>query len=356
LQNFDFSRVHEPADYRETLLRLLRFPSIALKSWVYRQYDHQVRVGTVVTPGSDAAVIRIQTGDSWKYLAASVDCNARYVLLDPYRGAKIAVAECARNLAMSGAVPVALTDNLNFGNPHNAEIFWQLQQSVNGLAEACRFFNTPVTGGNVSLYNQSPAGPIDPTPTVGMVGLIPDEKSITTSGFKQAGDAILLLGGWGWEIAGTTYLQEIHGLKRGMPPEIDLEKELALHDAVRALIRLREAKSAHDLSDGGLAVAVAESCLSGTRPWGAEIEISANQRLDVALFNETQSRAVVTVRRENVSGVLMMLEARGVPAQLIGRVTEKDLVIKHGGQASTWTLADLQKSWSDSFGEIMEGA
>jgi phosphoribosylformylglycinamidine synthase len=354
LQNFDFSRVHEPADYRETLLRLLRFPSIALKSWVYRQYDHQVRVGTVVTPGSDAAVIRIQTGDSWKYLAASVDCNARYVLLDPYRGAKIAVAECARNLAMSGAVPVALTDNLNFGNPHNAEIFWQLQQSVNGLAEACRFFNTPVTGGNVSLYNQSPAGPIDPTPTVGMVGLIPDEKSITTSGFKQAGDAILLLGGWGWEIAGTTYLQEIHGLKRGMPPEIDLEKELALHDAVRALIRLREAKSAHDLSDGGLAVAVAESCLSGTRTWGAEIEISAEQRLDVALFNETQSRAVVTVRRENVSGVLMMLEARGVPAQLIGRVTEKDLVLKQGEKSVTWTNQELQAAWGESFAKVME--
>ena len=199
-QKLDLSKVAQ-VDLQAALPKLLATPDLASKRWVYRQYDHMVRVGTVTAPGSDAAVVRIPTGENaWKYLAASVDCNAHYVALEPKLGALIAVAECARNLAMTGAEPLALTDNLNFGNPHVPENFYMLQQSVDGLAEGCRAFDIPVTGGNVSLYNQSPAGPIDPTPTVGIVGLIRDAKHITPSHFQQKGDAILLIGDIGEEL------------------------------------------------------------------------------------------------------------------------------------------------------------
>src|SRR5581483_6202364 len=196
------------ADSHSALLQLLLHPTIASKNWVYRQYDHMVRAGTCVLPGSDAAVFLVREAN--KILAATSDCNALYCALDPREGAKIAVAEAARNLACSGAVPLAVTDNLNFGNPHKPENFWQLRECVEGLAEGCRVFNTPVTGGNVSLYNENPGGAIDPTPTVGMVGLIENEKQITTQFFKDAGDAIILLGGFGSEMGATQYLKLVH--------------------------------------------------------------------------------------------------------------------------------------------------
>ena len=246
-QKLDLASVPE-ADIQEVLPKLLATPDLASKRWIYRQYDHMVRVGTVTAPGSDAAVVRVPTGEmsgvpAWKYLAASVDCNAHYVAAEPKLGALIAVAECARNLAMTGAEPLALTDNLNFGNPHNPENFYMLQQAVDGLAEGCRAFDIPVTGGNVSLYNQSPAGPIDPTPTVGIVGLIRDPKHITPSHFQNHGDAILLLGGpadggFGEELGASLYLREIHEVKRGRPPELNMECEKKLHEAVRSAIRL----------------------------------------------------------------------------------------------------------------------
>src|SRR5450432_2852860 len=196
-----------------SLLALLSHPSIASKNWVYRQYDHMVRAGTCVLPGSDAAVFLIREAD--KIVAATTDCNALYCTLDPREGAKIAVAEAARNLACSGAMPLALTDNLNFGNPYKPENFWQLRESVEGLAEACRMFNTPITGGNVSLYNENPNGAIDPTPTVGMVGLIENEKHITRQAFRDAGDVIILIGDLGNELGGSHFLKIIHGKKAG---------------------------------------------------------------------------------------------------------------------------------------------
>jgi phosphoribosylformylglycinamidine synthase len=241
-----------------------------------------VRDNTVVCPGSDAAVLRIKAdslpvaADSHhaprttpeKLIAMSVDGNGAYVYLDPYEGGKIVVAEAARNLACSGAAPLGVTDNLNYANPHNPELFWQLKESVRGLGDACRAFNAPVTGGNCSLYNQHPAGPIDPTPTVAMVGLIEKPEHITTQWFKDEGDTIILLGdavdvsdplhGLG----GSAYLQRIHGLKDGTPPRCDLEKEKELHLALRALIYSGAVKSAHDCSEGGLAVTLAESCIS----------------------------------------------------------------------------------------------
>src|SRR5436190_12439577 len=326
---FTLNGIADTTDATGNLKKLLAWPTIASKNWVYRQYDHTVRDNTIVAPGSDAAVLRIK-GDSVpvgdgngkpvpdKFIAMSVDCNGGYVYLDPYEGGKIAVAEACRNLACSGAVPLGATDNLNFGNPHNPELFYQLKESVRGLADACRHFNAPVTGGNCSLYNQNPSGPIDPTPTVAVVGLIEKPEHITTQWFKDEGDAVLLLGdivdagdklqGLG----GSAYLKEIHGKKTGTPPRLDFEKEKPLHDALRGWIAQGLIKSAHDCSEGGLAVALAESCISQQvaretpRLIGAQIDLTTVGvipvfdhgadivliRLDARLFGETQSRIV----------------------------------------------------------------
>ncbi|MCE0484312.1 MAG: phosphoribosylformylglycinamidine synthase subunit PurL [Methylacidiphilales bacterium] len=348
-QKLDLALVPE-ANIKETLEKLLASPDIASKRWVYRQYDHMVRVGTVTAPGSDAAVVRVPTGDNtWKYLAASVDCNAHYVALEPKLGALIAVAECARNLAMTGAEPLALTDNLNFGNPHNPENFYQLQQAVDGLAEGCRAFDIPVTGGNVSLYNQSPAGAIDPTPTVGIVGLIRDPKHVTPSHFQNPGDAIILVGDPGAELGGSLYLRELHDLKQGRPPELNLEREINLHNAVRSAIRLGEIRSAHDLADGGLLVALAECSVAGARRLGAVITLDAPaSRLDALLFGESQSRAIVTTRPENASALVALLELRGVPARRIGTVGGRDLTLKISGSTPlefTWDVTALHRLW-----------
>ena len=219
----------------ESLRHLLRDPSIASKNWVYRQYDHMVRTGTVVRPGSDAAVFHLREAN--KFLAATTDCNSLYCRLDPREGGRIAVAEAARNLTCSGAVPLAVTDNLNFGNPYKPENFWQMREAVEGLAEACRAFATPVIGGNVSLYNESPAGVVDPTPTVAMVGLIEREEWITTQFFKAEGDLVILLGDFGDEMGGSHFLKVIHGRKAGRPPRLDFAREVALQNALRDLIR-----------------------------------------------------------------------------------------------------------------------
>src|SRR3954465_3605360 len=268
----------------KSLRALLRDPTIASKNWVYRQYDHTVRTGTLVRPGSDAAVFHVRYAN--KILAATTDCNSLYCALDPREGGKIAVAEAARNLTCSGAKPLAITDNLNFGNPYKPENFWQLREAVEGVAEACRAFGTPVTGGNVSLYNESPLGVVDPTPTIAMVGLIDDEKHITTQWFKEEGDLVILVGGEATgpraaahrdegiaapSLGGSRYLKVCHGLKIGPPPHVDLAQEIAVQNAVRDLIREGVVQSAHDCSEGGLAVTLAECCFNPERLLGAEI-------------------------------------------------------------------------------------
>src|SRR2546422_9153336 len=230
-------------DSHEALRQLLRDPTIASKNWVYRQYDHTVRTGTIVKPGSDAAVFFVRYAN--KILAATTDCNSLYCSLHPRTGGKIAVAEAARNLTCSGARPLAVTDNLNFGNPYKPENFWQLREAVEGIAEACRAFGTPVAGGNVSLYNENPAGVVDPTPTIGMVGLIEKEEHITTQWFKDAGDEIILVGEIGDELGGSRFLKVCHGKKIGPPPHVDLAQEIEIQNAVRGLIRERLVKSAH---------------------------------------------------------------------------------------------------------------
>ncbi|MGA9577508.1 MAG: phosphoribosylformylglycinamidine synthase subunit PurL [Terrimicrobiaceae bacterium] len=350
----DIASVPE-TDVQAALTKLLGDPSIASKRWVWRQYDHMVRLGCVVLPGSDAAVFLVR--EAGKILAASTDCNNIYCLLDPREGAKIAVAEAARNLACSGAVPLAITDNLNFGNPHKPENFLQLREAVEGLAEACCAFNTPVTGGNVSLYNESPAGPIDPTPTVAMVGLIEDPKHITTQFFKQPGDVVILIGDLGGELSASHFLKVVHGRKEGAPPHLDFEREKHAHDAVRALIRMGLVQSAHDCSEGGLGVALAEACLSGPQAFGAEVELGeTGLRPEVLLFNETQSRIIISVKRNNATAALALLEWRGVPARRLGVVAQSNsLKISANGQTFTWSLADLDDFWSNAIEGIMRG-
>jgi phosphoribosylformylglycinamidine synthase II len=343
-------------DLQAALLQLLAHPTISSKNWVWRQYDHMVRTGTMVAPGSDAAVFYVR--EAGKILAATTDCNALYCRLDPREGARIAVAEAARNLACSGAVPLAVTDNLNFGNPYKPENFWQLRECVEGLADACRAFGTPVTGGNVSLYNESPAGAIDPTPTVGMVGLIEDARHVTTQCFKQAGDVILLLGGTGDELGGSQYVAVVHGRKEGLPPRLDYARELSLHEAVRDVIRHGLAQSAHDCSEGGLAVALAECCISGPELLGALVNLPLDGKLPAQLlFNESQSRIVLSVRPENLDVVLAALRFHRVPVEEIGEVGGSSLKIScRGASFYAWTTAALHEKWYGAIRRCMEGA
>ena len=335
--------------------QLLRDPSIASKNWVYRQYDHMVRTGTVVRPGSDAAVFHLREAN--KFLAATTDCNSLYCRLDPREGGRIAVAEAARNLTCSGAVPLAVTDNLNFGNPYKPENFWQLREAVEGLAEACRAFATPVIGGNVSLYNESPAGVVDPTPTVAMVGLIEREEWITTQFFKAEGDLVILLGDFGDEMGGSHFLKVIHGRKAGRPPRLDFARELAVQNALRDLIRAGWVRSAHDCSEGGLAVALAESCFNPDGSLGARIDLQAagKRRLDQVLFNETQSRIVISTMPENVVTVLQFMQSRNLPAHRLGTVGGDELRVVVANETLLWPLREIHDDWYDAIANAVRG-
>jgi phosphoribosylformylglycinamidine synthase len=369
----------------EDLKKLLAWPSIASKNWVYRQYDQQVRDGSLVLPGSDAAVIRIKadslpvmsaelaakTGDakiSDKYIAMTVDCNGAYVYLDPYEGAKATVAEACRNLACSGAVPLGATDNLNMPSPLKPELFWQIKESVRGLADGCRAFNAPVTGGNCSLYNQSPGGPIDPTPTVSIVGLIERPEYITTQWFKEEGDAIILLGGaldktdpiFG--LGGSAYLQVIHGKKTGSPPRCDLETAKTLHTTLLGLIQSGLVKSAHDCSEGGLAVALAESCISHLvaretpQLVGATIDLSSikDVRLDALLFGETQPRVIISCKAIDAVKVVERAKLMGVPAAQIGLTGGDSLTVKTATTDVSCGLLELHDLWWNSIARAMQ--
>ncbi|HWY40897.1 MAG TPA: phosphoribosylformylglycinamidine synthase subunit PurL [Chthoniobacterales bacterium] len=349
-------------DAVESLCQLLRDPTIASKNWVYHQYDHTVRTGTIVKPGSDAAVFFVRYAN--KILAATSDCNSLYCALDPREGAKVAVAEAARNLTCSGAKPLAVTDNLNFGNPYKPENFWQLREAVEGAAEACRAFQTPVTGGNVSLYNESPAGVVDPTPTIGMVGLIEKEEHITTQWFKAEGHEIILVGKIGDELGGSRFLKVCHGKKVGPPPRVDLAHEIKVQNAVRDLIRAGLLKSAHDCSEGGLAVAIAESCFNPKGTLGAEIDCSGGRvgrgaggtpaSTEEILFNESQSRIVISVAPENVEKTISILERAGVAFQRLGTVGGQELRIEVDNEKFSWPISNLYDDWWNSIRRLVE--
>ncbi|NLZ92605.1 MAG: phosphoribosylformylglycinamidine synthase subunit PurL [Firmicutes bacterium] len=342
----DLQSLPDVQDANQVLLKLLASPNIASKEWVWQQYDYMVRTSTVVLPGADAAIIRIR--GTKKGIALSTDCNARYVYLDPYTGGKIAVAEAARNVVCSGGEPLAITNCLNFGNPEKPEIFWQFRQAVCGMSEACSAFNTPVTGGNVSFYNETNGEAIYPTPVVGMVGLLEDVQQHCTPAFKAAGDVVVLLGDTYDELGGSEYLANIHQKVQGQPPALDLEKEKALHKVVLAAIKQGLVKSAHDLSEGGLAVALAECCF--TNEIGAAISLSTQGlRLDSLLFGETQSRVLVSVAPDKLSLFLELAAQNLVPAYKIGQTGGTNLQVTVDGAAQIkLPLSQLKKAWQEA--------
>jgi phosphoribosylformylglycinamidine synthase len=353
LQTLSPDLIPVPEDMDKTLESILASPNIADKSWIYRQYDHMVRTNTVVRPGSDAAVVRIK--DTNKALAMSVDCNPRHCFLHPLVGGAAAVAESARNIVCSGGRPLALTDCLNFGNPEKPDIMWQFQQAVEGISLACEKLNTPVVSGNVSFYNETKGTGVYPTPTIGMVGIIEDVSKTIKQWFVNAGDVVILLGETLDEIGGTEYLKVIHSQERGLPPDLDLDKEKALQDAVLEMIGERLVKSAHDCSEGGLAVALAECCFNGEeKPMGCAVDIPSELRADSVLFGESQSRIIVSAAKSDVDAVVKIASGHGVPCEVVGKVGGDALVIKVSGKALIDSKADKLKSvWENAIPEAL---
>jgi phosphoribosylformylglycinamidine synthase len=340
---------------KAVLPRLLSLPTIASKRWIYRQYDHMVQHGTVVLPGSDSGVVRLRLGKSEKFIAISNDCNGRYCYLNPRRGALIAMVECLRNLVCSGATPLAMTDNLNFGNPYKPENFYQLKECVAGLSEACRFFDVPVVGGNVSLYNESPEGAIDPTPTVSVVGFIEEERHVTRQFARSAGSRVVLLGGAPFELGGSQFLGAVHGKKTGDSPGVDLAAEKRLQDLVLSQIRAGRVGAAHDLSEGGLLVALAEM-LFGPGLVGATVDLRgfASPRLDALLFGESQGRVLLEVDDRHLGALSADAAAAGVPCTAIGSFTSsRTLSVATARGELSWPVSELQAGWETSIESAM---
>jgi phosphoribosylformylglycinamidine synthase subunit PurL len=314
MEKFDLIALPIPSDMNQVLERLMGSPNIASKCWVYRQYDTTVRTSTVVGPGSSAGVIRIRK--TKKGIAASTDCNGRYCYLNPRDGAKIAVAESALNVAASGGRPAAITNCLNFGNPYNPEIYYQFTEAVAGMGEACRVLETPVTGGNVSFYNEDPERVVYPTPVIGMIGILDDIANVTTVAFKESGHDIYLIGDTRGEIGGTEYLKVIHNLVTGKIPSINLIIHKHTIDYLLSLIKSGLVYSAQDISDGGLAVALAECCFGNHI--GAEITYGPGCRSDFLLFDESQSRVIVTAPPKSRDRIVQMAAGFAVPVRRIG--------------------------------------
>jgi phosphoribosylformylglycinamidine synthase subunit PurL len=361
LHRFDAASLPEPKDLGAVLLRLLARPTIASKEWVYRQYDHMVRLVGAVRPGGDAAVVRLAVGNevhARKGLALSVGVNGRFCFLDPHLGAMHAVAECARNIACVGGEPLAITDCLNFGNPEKPEIMWQFAECVRGIGDACRALGTPVVSGNVSLYNETEGQGILPTPTIGMVGLVEPVDRTCTSAFRAAGDVILLVGTLQGEVGGSEYLAAEHGKEAGRPPALDLAKEKAVQETVRRAIREGLLSSAHDCSDGGLAVALAECCMMHDAPvglekapWiGAAVRVPFPARKDFVLFGEDASRIVVSLPNANVAALEAIAKACGAPLIRLGAVGGDRLEIQG---ALSVPVADLARAWRDGIPAVL---
>jgi phosphoribosylformylglycinamidine synthase II len=324
------------------LKHLLGSPNIASKEWVYRQYDHFVRSNTVVAPGADAAVIRVKGTD--KGLALTVDGNSRYCYLDPYVGGALAVAEAARNLACVGARPIGLTDCLNFGSPENPEVMWQFSEVIRGMRDACIALKIPVVSGNVSFYNETDGVPIYPTPTIGMVGLMDQVGRAVTPWFKSAGDIVVLLGRSREELGGSEYVKVVHGLVRGTPPWIDLRLEQAVQNCCIEAIDRGLLRSAHDTSDGGLAIALAESCVSGPeKALGVRIDMREMIRGDALLFSESQSRIIVSLEEKDLPQLQEVAAAHHVPMQAIGNVGGTRFIIQPLLQL---VVEELRAIWS----------
>jgi phosphoribosylformylglycinamidine synthase len=353
----DLDTTHTRQHAGRVLLRLLGSPNIASKRWIYNQYDTTVRTNTVVPPGGDAGVLRIR--GTRRGIAATVDCNGRYVYLNPRRGAMIAVAEAARNLVCTGARPRAITNNLNFGNPLKPEVYYQLREAVLGMGEACAAFETPVTGGNVSLYNENPAGAIYPTPVIGMIGVIDDIDRHLTMPFREAGDTLILLGRNTDELGGSEYLKVVHGLVAGDAPAVDLEAERRLQELVLSLNERGLLRSAHDCAEGGLAVCIAESAMAGDRMFGVDIELRDDLDPAALLFGEAQGRIVISCAAEKSAEIIEAAHGMGVPAAIVGNVgTEAgEFNVRTGADAAiALPVASLHEIYSTAIPRLMERA
>ncbi len=354
LNRLNLSKIPEPDNYNQVLIKLLSSPSICSKNWVYQQYDHMVQTNTVVLPGSDAAVLRLKGSN--KAISATTDCNSRYCYLNPYRGAQIAIAEAARNLVCSGAEPAAVTDCLNFGDPEKPDRFWQFKNCVQGIADACRFFNIPVVSGNVSFYNESARGPIYPTPTIGMIGIINDARRACTQYFKKESDIIILLGTCKEELGGSEYLKEVHRQIRGDAPDLHLQTEQAVQSTALEAIRKGLVNSAHDCSEGGLAVALAECCISDKENMmGAVIDnLNFTGRKDTILFGETQSRIILSCRKESVKKIRDIAKKFASPFQTIGKVGGNRFKILDGKRILiNLSLREINDKWANSLQSLI---
>ncbi len=347
-QKLNRQSVEEPEDFNRVLLQLLDSPTIASKESAYKKFTFMDRGEVVVGPGSDAAVIRVK--GTKKALAISVDCNGRYCYLNPYNGAMMAVAEAARNIVCAGGRPLAITDGLNFGNPMKPENYWQFEKCIEGLSQACTVLNTPVVSGNVSFYNENPKGAVDPTPMVGMIGLIKDVDKYVTQDFKNETDLIVLLGENKADLSGSEYLYLVHNQKKGNP-RIDIEMEKAVQEACLEAIDSGIINSAHDCSEGGLGVTLAESCITnGKKMLGAVIKLdelkNKDIRADEILFGEAPSRIVVSLNRNKLRALEEILKRHSVPYQILGNVSGQRLIVEYGEE----TIIDLPlKTLSDAW-------
>ncbi len=350
VQELNSKDIETPHDYNKVLLQLLSSPNICSMELVYRQYDHMVRTDTLVLPGSDAAVLRIKGTNS--AIAITTDCNSRYCYLDPFTGGAIAVAEAARNLVSVGSRPLALTDCLNFGNPERPEIMWQFKECISGMREACLKLDIPVISGNVSFYNETSGKSIYPTPTIGMVGLIDDINQHITHSFKNEGDIVLLIGRTEEELGGSEYLKVVHGLECGMPPKLNLEMDKVIQNVCLDAVKAGIIKSAHDCSEGGLAVTLAECSISSNDGLGADITVPWHDiRYDAVLFGESQSRIVVCVAKEDVGKFMSISGRYGIMPIVLGRVTGRRLRIN--GLVDV-AVDECKKAWKGTIEEYLQ--
>jgi phosphoribosylformylglycinamidine synthase II len=352
VQAAGLSGIPVPKNMSEVLRRLLASPNIASAEWVFRQYDHMVQTNTVVAPGGDAAVLQLK--GYRQGIAITADGNGRYCYLDPYAGAQLVLAEAMRNLVCVGAEPAGVTDCLNFGNPEKPDRFWQFTRCVEGLADGCRAFRLPVVSGNVSFYNETPDTAVYPTPVLGLVGVLDDVKKHCTVGFKRRGDVILLLGETREDLGGSEYLRRIHNTVTGKPPALDLELERKVQSVCLEAVRQGLAASAHDCSDGGLAVTLAESCLQGRR--GAQVTLPESAvRLDAQLFGESPSRIVISARPEHAARIQELAAQAGAPVSVLGTVGGRTLRIAAGGKRQvSLPVEEMERIWRGALPALLE--
>jgi len=346
-RDLNLDKIEEPQDYNQTLLTLLGHPTMASKEWIAKKVDSGLLKDSCIPAGGNTAVYHVSEIN--KPIAATVGGNGLYCYLDPFTGGKISVAQVARNLICCGAEPLGVTDGLNFGSPYNPEVYWQFEKVISGITEACKALDVPVVSGNVSFNNESPKGAIYPTPVIGMVGSIGDAKQVTTQDFKDENDLIFLLGENKEELGGSQYLRVVHNLAKGLPPELDLENEKNLQAVTLEMIKSGIVKSAKGCSEGGLAVALAESCIAGQK--GISVNLDANIRKDALLFGETQSRIIISASLDNKDKIIEIAKKSKLNCDLIGEVKGDSLKIN---DLTNISVSDLEKAYKQAIPKIVE--